>query len=323
VRLFEKYKELASKPSDHIYIAAKIGELNNVYIAARQTGQPSLLAETDTKSFEPSLRTARVSLTPSQELIVTDENSVHRNGFFHILSCETSNKVDIEYFIILVESFLSSITKHSLTIDEMSVFFNSMNRLFTTPPAKDPESARQGLWGELFVMNQVKGFRFWFPFWHSEVKRIFDFSSVGKYVEVKTTLNTDRTHHFSHRQLYELTGEEIVIASLILRVSQDGLSLRELLNHGRSALKGSPNYIKLERAVLHAGMGDNSIDGPKYHFNQALRDMRWFRAAEVPRFSVPEPSGVTETRYKVNLSKATCLESAELENWLNTWQVNQ
>lgn len=202
----------------------------------------------------------------------------------------------------------------------MTIFFTSMSRLFATHPVKDTDAERQGLWGELFLMNQINGFRFFASFWHPEVRRIFDFSFLNKHIEVKTTLNTERVHHFSHRQLYGQKDEEIVILSIMLISSEYGLSLKELIDKGRIALSGSPNYLKLEQAIIHADMVDTSIEGPKYNSDQALRNMKWYRSIDVPRFNEPEPIGVSETRYKVTLENAKNLDPKELENWLAKWQ---
>jgi hypothetical protein len=275
--------------------------------------------ETQLRGFEPPIKTARVSLIPSQELVVTDENKLIKRGIFNILSCDTSNCVDIEYFIVLMDSFLSGFQGKRLSIEDLIHFFKSMSRLFAASPARDLESERQGLWGELFLMDQVIGFTFWAPFWHTELRKLFDFSCENKHVEVKTTLNTERTHHFSHKQIFGLSNEEIIIVSILLRLDGEGLSLRELIERGRTALKGSPNYIKLEHAVVHSGMVDNSVDGPKYSFALALMGIKFFNAIDVPHFGTPEPFGVSETRYKVDLSITKNLGPNEFGRWLKTW----
>ena len=65
------------------------------------------------------------------------------------------------------------------------------------------------------MMSRVRGFRFWAPFWHSEVERRFDFSCGRNRVEIKITTRPERTHHFSHRQIFAIEGEEIVVASIV------------------------------------------------------------------------------------------------------------
>jgi len=188
-------------------------------------------------------------------------------------------------------------------------------------PARDLEGERQGLWGELFVMKCIRGFLFWAPFWHSEVTRLFDFTAPGRRVEVKTVVGGLRVHHFSHRQIFTLAGEEIIIASLLLREEESGVSLQQLIKECRAALQKSPFFLKVEKAVRHAGMKDISETGPIFDAAEAERALAWFRSTDAPHFRMPEPPGVSETRYKVDLSGAPRLDPHEVEVWLDAWPV--
>ena len=194
-----------------------------------------------------------------------------------------------------------------------------MVRLFAVKPASDLDAKRQGLWGELFIMQRIRGYRFWAPYWHSAVTGLFDFSTKKKHIEVKTTLGHQRIHHFSHKQIWEPEGEQILIASLLLTEDNSGLSLKELINECRTALRGTPDYLKLEFAVRHAGMDNESVSGPLFNTTDAERQLSWFRARDAPHFRMPEPNGVSETNYRVDLTKATPLSIEELSGWLIDW----
>src|SRR5204863_6529462 len=129
----------------------------------------------------------------------------------------------VRTFLVLLEAFLSAPPESSSpSYSEFQEFFRSMIRLFAVKHAPNLREERQGLWGELFVMSRVRGFRFWAPFWHNPVTQLFDFSATTKHVEVKTTLNPERVHRFSHRQIFALENEQIVVASLILTESETG-----------------------------------------------------------------------------------------------------
>ena len=194
-----------------------------------------------------------------------------------------------------------------------------MVRLFAVSPANDLLSERRGLWGELFMMSRVRGFQFWAPFWHGEVIRRFDFSHGRNRLEVKLTTRSERIHYFTHRQIYSSGSEDIFIASIVAGEDDSGLSLRRLILDSRSALVGTPDYIKLEKAVRHAGMQDSAETGPVIDATEAEVSLAWFRSIHVPHFRVPEPQGVSETRYKVDLSTAPQITEAETDEWLDTW----
>lgn len=315
----ELFRSLTEKPSGHAYTASKIEGWRNVYLAVNSMGYPALIVETDNMLGGPSLRAAKVSLKPSQELTVTINGNTSSRRIFHILICESSDRSDVANFLVLIEAFLASRFGLQIEGDDLASFFRSMVRLFAIKPASDLDARRQGLWGELFIMQRVNGFRFWAPSWHGAVTGLFDFSARRKHIEVKTTLSHLRIHHFSHKQIWEPEGEQILIASLMLAKDDSGLSLRELISECRIALRGTPDYLKLEFAVRHAGMDDVFTPGPQFDPTEAEKELSWFKATDAPHFRMPEPDGVTETNYKVDLTKAMPISAEELNMWLVDW----
>jgi len=319
VSVAELFQVLREHPSGHVYTASPIEGSSDVYLAVSLAGQPCLFVKTEGRSPEPPLRTAKLSLRLSQEFIL-DLGSGPGRQLLHCLSCESTDRVDIDTFLVLVDAFLSRSRSLGIEGAQLSAFFRSLVRLFSIGAARDLQAERQGLWGELFMMRQVRGFGFWIPYWHSEATRAFDFSSSYNRVEVKTTTAAQRIHQFSHRQIYALTGEEIVIASILLREDDAGLSLRDLISECRSELIGTPDFLKLESAVRRAGMEDPELQGSVYDSNLARDSLSWFRSEDAPHFRMPEPAGVSETRYKVDLSSAPTLSADQLAIWLAAWE---
>ena len=282
-------------------------------------GYPVLFVLAEGTSVEPPLRTNKVSLHIGQRYSLAGIREVPTVELLHALRCETSDPGDIESFLLLVEAFLAHQDADNIDRRALTSFFRSMVRLFAVGPAKNVEAERLGLWGELFVMSRVYGFLFWAPFWHSEVERRFDFSFGRNRVEVKITTRAERTHHFSHRQVFAIRDEEIVVASIVAAEDDAGLSLRQLIEDCRKALLGTPSYMKLEKAVRQAGMESSAESGPVIDAIEAEENLAWFRSIDIPHFRVPEPAGVTETRYKVDLSTAPRIRATELEEWLFSW----
>ena len=313
--------ELRDRPSGHAFTVAPVPTHQGILLGVDTAGRPVLFVVAEAGAVEPPLRTNKVSLHIGESYSLAALDQSPRVELLHALRCETSNSADVETFLLLAEAFLArqevgGVDRHALTS-----FFRSMVRLFAVTPAKDLQAERHGLWGELFMMSRVRGFRFWAPFWHSEVTRRFDFSCGYNRVEVKITTRPERMHHFSHRQIYAMEGEEIVIVSLVATEDDSGLSLRQLIGDCRSALLGTPDYLKLEKAVRQAGMESSSESGPVISAAEAEEGLTWFRSIDIPHFRVPEPAGVTETRYKVDLSTAPRATAVELDEWLRPWSL--
>ena len=321
--LLELYTALKAMSSGHEYTAVAIKGKNKTFLARNSNGYPALIVETDSKFDAPLLKAAKVCFEPGQDFIISIDASAPIRGTYNVLVCESNDRNDIINFLILMDAFLGSVDHPQITGNDMAVFFRSMVRLFAVKPALDLEAKRQGLWGELFVMQQVSGYRFWAPFWHGAVMGLFDFSKAKSHVEVKTTVSTNRIHHFSHRQIWEAEGEEIIIASLTLAEDDSGLSLRELIDECRLTLRGTPDYLKLEFAIRHAGMEDDALSGPKFNADSATQNLLWFKAADAPHFRMPEPIGVSETSYKVDFTEASPISTEELNRWLGDWVTTE
>ena len=112
-----------------------------------------------------------------------------------------------------------------------------------------------------------------------------------------------------------------MIASLILREEDAGLSLRRLVDDCRAVLRQSPYYLKLEKAVRRAAMEDESETGPSFDRREAELRLAWFRSTDAPHFRVPEPPGVFDTHYRVDLSLAPPVSLQDIEDWLDSWSA--
>jgi hypothetical protein len=319
VSVADIFYEVRKNPSGHAFTVAPVLHREGIFVGADADGRPCLFVRADKTLSEPPLRTTHISLQLSREYTLAIGGGSPNRELFHSLCCESSGSPDVDTFLVLIDAFLARHEGQSVVADTLSSFFRSLVRLFAVTPVRDLEAERQGLWGELFMMSCVQGFRFWAPFWHTEPTRRFDFSAPGRRVEVKTTMGTERIHHFSHHQIYSHEEEEIVIASLLLKEEEEGQSLRQLIDGCRLALQDTPFYLRLEKAIRQAGMEASSETGPIFDANEAERNLAWFKSTDAPHFRVPEPAGVSETRYKVDLSTAPRLDSGELEDWLNSW----
>jgi hypothetical protein len=322
MRTAEVFRRLRQSPSGHAFTVEAIGGRADLYIGVDMAQRPCLFVRGAPMSLEPQLRTSQVSLVLGQEYMVEPPDQGARSERLNALRCETSDSADVDTFLVLVDALLARYATGEIDPDALKGFFRSMVRLFSSASASDLQGERQGLWGELFLMSRVRGFQFWAPYWHSETNRKFDFSTVGRRVEVKAAVGQVRIHHFGHRQIYSEEGEEIVIASLLLRKEDAGLSLRDLVAQARSALMGTEHYFKLELAVRHAGMEAMDEPGPSFDPTEAARLLAWYRAADAPHFTMAEPPGVSQTHYRVDLSTAPQVDSQEISNWLGAWAIS-
>ena len=313
------YAQLRRNPSGQTYTVAPVPWHANVYLGVDNENNPVLFVRALESTFEPPLRTNKVTLQLGQEFRFFGERESRASDLLHSLSCHATEEADVSTFLLLVEAFLLKNKLGALDREALVTLFRSMIRLFSVNRAKNLYGEQLGLWGELFMMRSVRGYRFWAPFWHRESRERFDFSFSRYRVEVKTTTIPERIHHFSHRQIYGSDDEEILIASLLMAENDEGLSLKMLITECRTALRATTDYYKIERAVRRAGMDCEPESGPTFDEGKAEMSLSWFCSADVPHFRMPEPAGVSETRYRVDLSTAPKVCPHELKKWLRVW----
>ena len=82
-----------------------------------------------------------------------------------------------------------------------------------------PKKSIQGLWSELFLIEQSANPEKIISAWHSIPEEKFDFSFDKLRIEVKSSVTESRTHHFSLAQLNPVDNTEIIIASILLYTS--------------------------------------------------------------------------------------------------------
>jgi hypothetical protein len=313
------YSRLSTSLGLHTYTGSRIQEDPPVIFAVDSGACPALFVKSSTRSAGPSVCAARVAFVPGESYALTYEDGSAVEDVYDGLLCLSPDRDDVSSFIQALQGLLNPRVVSSIGTNTLRSYFSALVKLFETSPSPNLSSERIGLWGELFLMRDSRGFKFWLSSWRSSVSPTFDFS-VGKLrLEVKTTAGDERIHHFSHRQLVPESGEEVFVASLMVQETGPGLSLLDLINEARSFASVADDRIKIEQAARRAGMSAQLETGPVMNEDAARHSMMWYRAEEVPHFLEREPVGVSSTRYRADLSHAKAVSLPELENWQAKW----
>jgi hypothetical protein len=320
-RLSGLFNQLICTPHGHTYSGIEIPGHAGIYLAVDLNLLPCLFIMAESRIIEAPLKTAYVSLLPNQSYRLTLCDDLEIERLFHTIICSSSKQADINTFLSLLEGFIEQNADYQTASLNIAPFFRNIVRLFSVQPVRDKASERQGLWGELFVMRSMNGYSYWAPFWHNELTDVFDFSTSNKRLEVKTSASGQRIHHITHRQVYAMHGEEIVLASLVVIDDQDGLSLRGLIDECKAELLGSIHYFKIEKAARHVDIHNIEDPGPSYNIRYAEDSLAFFRSEDIPHFTMPEPPGVSQTSFRADLSNATRIDIEWLSQWLDGWST--
>ena len=109
----------------------------------------------------------------------------------------------------------------SQAIERIAALFLALER----PPTRTV----QGFWGELFLIATSKQPVFLVEAWHTQASEHYDFAAGVHRLEVKTSGDRSRNHHFSTKQiLLRHMATHVAVASMFTERGASGPTLGEL-----------------------------------------------------------------------------------------------
>ena len=143
----------------------------------------------------------------------------------------------------------------------------------------------------------------------------FDFTiSEKKRLEIKSTLKSNRTHHFKHDQLLNELYD-IRIVSYLMRRSDYGISLKDLIERTRDEY--ADNFallMHIEDLVAH--VDQDQLRGIRYDEVYLKENLKYYDAKEIPHFNEKTPDGVFNAEYDCSLDTSPALSEDSVFNWI-------
>lgn len=231
----------------------------------------------------------------------------------HVLTCKERDPEKIKAFIRLTKSF--SINDSGLDQYYLAKLFSSISALFDKQ-RQVSEIEIQGFFAELYTILYLKNMGCDIAkHWQSRNKMKFDFSlDSKKRLEIKSTLKTERVHHFKHEQLLSELYD-IKIVSIKLQKNDCGISLKNLVEQIREIY--SNNFalmLHIESTISH--MDEKVLNDLQYDEIYLENNIRFYDAKDVPHFNEKNPDGVFNVEYDCQLDTVKNLSQEELSNWI-------
>lgn len=170
--------------------------------------------------------------------------------------------------------------------------------------SRDAARSYLGTWGELFVMAVARDSHLLASGWGADASQTFDFAVQGERLEVKTTLQATRRHHFSYSQLLASRTTTVCVASIQTAVSADGATAQDLLVELLAKLSAQPHVAAavLQRASDALGSELLRVDVPRYDRELASDSLAVFAFDEIP--TVALDVGVLDVHWTAQLPVA-------------------
>ncbi|MDW5289275.1 PD-(D/E)XK motif protein [Formosa sp. PL04] len=148
-----------------------------------------------------------------------------------------------------------------------------------------PSKSLQGLWAELFIIEQSNFPENLINGWHSIPEEKFDFSFGKLRLEVKSSATNERTHHFSSGQLNPIKDTEIIIASIFTNINAGGFSINDLLGRINNKINNFPRQKEKLHLLVYSTLGVDidKMSQVKFDYELAKESLRYYHSVEIPK----------------------------------------
>lgn len=228
-----------------------------------------------------------------------------------VVSCVATEPQLQRYFLQICEAILClvgpdpSFTQVTGAVRRVIDLFQRLLR----PPTREIF----GLYGELLFIAWSANTHDALRAWRSAPEARYDFALDDLRLDVKASASRVRVHHFSLDQCRPAPGTLGVICSLLIEPGA-GLSLGELVTRIESRVADAPDLqMKLHETVAES-LGAGIAEGlrTRYDDRAARASVALFLAGDVPAPAGPMPPGVTEVRFKADLTTVLARSRADI-----------
>lgn len=303
---------LPKKPNSNSFSAKAILGFENHRIAKDFNNNPSLLiliSEKNQDFFVANQNLFNIKVMHNVKCeIETDKKIRHYN--FSVVSYIGQNNDVKDIFLktcqVLIKSLGQSPSNKKIkqTVDKFIELFKAIK--------EPPKNSVQGLWSELFLIEQSATPEKIILGWHSIPEEKFDFSFDKLRIEVKSSVTEARIHHFSIAQLNPVGNTEIIIASILLNTSIAGLSVIELLKKISSKLDPFPKQKEKLYLLSYSTLGVDveRINEIKFDYELAKESLQYYKSEDIPKIETTNiPKEISSVRFTSNLINSKPIDS--------------
>jgi hypothetical protein len=280
------------------------------FVARSQSGQPSLLIESDGRSRSPILL-QNLAVTFNAQCLF-ELSSARRAARAVVIECLATDEALKEFFFTIAGDLLEALSAEP-TPDEIANAIESLIELFQRL-SRPPRREAQGLFGELAVIDAAHDPHALLEVWHNDPFDRFDFAFATARLEIKTSASRRRNHEFSFEQCHPPIGTTATVASLFVETSGGGLSLQSLIERIEHRIARDPRALTKLHAVVADTLGaalPHAL-GQRYDEQLAFSSLSFFDLMSIPSVPAPLPLEVSGVRFRSDITGCTPMPAADL-----------
>lgn len=266
-------------------------------------GVPALLVAASITPKASPIRLEHLDVRHGVTCRITHPDHSFETGTFSVIRCLGAESELVRCFLRVLEPIVRSLGPApspevlTRTIEDLVELFRAMEQ--------PPQKSAHGLFAELCVICCAVDPTKLLRAWHVAPEERFDFSDGAQRIEVKASASRVREHHFSLEQVSPPLGCRVLVASTFVDHAGGGVSIEDLVGQVCSLVGEEPELqARLNRGVARS-LGSNWRDSTsvRFDFEVTRTSIVFFDVETVPRVALPLPWGVSEVRFKSDLSQ--------------------
>jgi hypothetical protein len=318
MNLIDLYRSLSIPESGNTkaFNAIPISDYPNFRVATDVEGNPVLLLSVVNAVKNTALKNYRLKylqLEQNKECKVIEGKKITFQRFTIITFLNADWHLQ-EYFLRISESLIRSLNNNSTqqqVIETLGKFIEVFRSL-----SDAPTNTVQGLWAELFLIENAFNSRALLNCWHNLPEEKFDFNSGEEIIEVKSSSNFERIHTFSSEQLNPPEGIQALIASIFTKQNGSGKNIEQLLENITLKIQNDIELTYKLNNVVCKTLGNSLEQSIKMCFDYqiAKESLLFYNQRDISKIEkIDIPTEVSDVKYKSDLSAIKPVEISTLK----------
>lgn len=307
MNLIELYDTLSIPENNaNVFNAIAIPQYPEFRIAIDFEGNPVLLLSVTKRIKDISLKNFRLKYLQFQQNIECkiSENGGSRLQTFTVITFKSLDRNLQEYFLRIAETLIKAIginPTQQQVIESLKKFIEVFKVL-----TDSPTNTVNGLWTELFLIDNASNPKTLLEYWHSIPEEKFDFNAGTERLEVKSSSTFERKHIFSSEQLNPPVDTQVLIASIFVKQNNSGVNIQQLVESISDKVANDYELTEKLNSIVCKTLGsslEHSL-GIKFDYEIAKQSLRFYRHQDISKIEVVHiPTEVSEVRYKSDLTE--------------------
>jgi hypothetical protein len=313
--VYKIFSDLQRKDSSNkdYFSAASLPFTQRHKIGISPEGYPIFFIECSNTGHSLDINLEFISVLFNRTCRLSADNATQSDNVYTIISLKTENIDFQQYFLEVVCIVLEQLPDnptHKQLKSEIQKLIELFSR-FTRPPRK----TIQGLWAELFIIEQAKYPEYLIQSWHASPEDKFDFNDGRDKIEVKSTSQVRRVHSFSLEQLNPNRNSNLLIASVFVIQTGRGKNIFDLKESICKRVQNLQLQFRLNEILSQTlGSDFDKVFDVYFDYQQALDTLAFFDFKDIPTINSGNiPNEVSNVRLDCDLSRVTTIKDKEFD----------